>query len=598
MTRLFSLLWRGLDAIRRVTLNLMFVLGLVLVVAAFIALSGEGVHVPNGGALLIAPEGELVEQRSYVSAANLLFAPSLPAQTEVSDVIDAIRIAADDPRIKLLVLDLRHMRRARLVMLKEIRAAIADFRQGGKRVIATADTYSQSQYYLAASADETYLHPMGWVVLPGFGAYGSYFKEALDKLKVEMHVFRVGDYKSAVEPFTRNSMSRQSRDNAIDWLDDLWRVYKDDVAEGRGIRALDIQDYADHPARHLAEQQGDAAATAMAAGLVDGLKTRDEVDARLIELAGLDRKAHTYRHVPYSAYLRAMDDQRRQPRKSKNKVAVIVASGTILEGDQPAGLTGSDSTAALIRNARRDQSVKAVVLRIDSPGGSAMASEIIRREVELTRLEGKPVVVSMSSMAASGGYWIASAADEIWASEVTLTGSIGIFGLMPHIHESLAALGVHSDGVGTTRVSDGLSPMRPVNREATQALQLAIEDGYRRFIRLVSDGRGMPRDAVQKVAQGRVWSGEDALQLGLVDNLGGLSEASASAAGLAGLGENYELLRLRRQPKFMELLMQNFAAWLPAPPLASGMLTPLRDMLAPLSLLGGGVYTFCFCEAP
>ncbi|MDX8410614.1 MAG: signal peptide peptidase SppA, partial [Mariprofundaceae bacterium] len=525
---------------------------------------------------------------------------SLPAQTEVSDVIDAIRIAADDMRIKLLVLDLRHMQRARLAMLKEIRSAIADFRQRGKQVIATADSYLQSQFYLASSADEVYLHPMGWVVLPGFGAYGSYFKEALDKLKVELHVFRVGEYKSAVEPFTRNSMSSQSRENAKDWLGDLWRVYKNDVAQDRGITAGDIQDYADHPARHLAKQQGDAAATAMAAGLVDGLKTRDQVKARLIELAGLDKETHSYRSVYYKDYLHAMDSKRSHPRKSKNKVAVIVASGTILEGDQPAGFTGSDSTAALIRQAREDKQVKAVVLRIDSPGGSALASEIIRRELELTRQQGKPLVVSMGSMAASGGYWIAAAADEIWASEATLTGSIGIFGLMPHIHESLAALGIHNDGVGTTRLSGGLNPMRPVNREASQALQLAIEDGYRRFIRLVSEGRGMSPDAVEKVAQGRVWSGADAQRLGLVDKLGDLSAAAASAANLAGLGQNYELMRLRKEPKFMEMLIQNFAAWLPISWFPAELAAPLQHVLEPLRQLGRGmgVYALCLCEAP
>lgn len=600
MTRLFSLFWRGLDAMRRITLNLLFVLGLIMVVAVLVVLSGDRVDVPRGGALLVAPAGELVEQRRYVPATSFLFSPSLPPQTEASDVIDAIRIAADDKRINLLVLDLRHMGLARLAMLKEIRAVIADFRQKGKRVIATADTYSQSQYYLASSADEVFLHPMGWIAISGFGAYGSYFREALDKLKVDMQVFRVGDFKSAVEPFTRNEMSEQARNNAREWLDDLWLVYKEDVAEGRGIEMADIQDYADNLSRHLAEHQGDTAATAKAAGLVDDLKARDEVDTRLIELAGMDKETQHYRHVRYRDYLRAMDDERSQPRKSKNKVAVIVASGAIMEGDQPAGLTGSDTTVALIRDARESDEVKALLLRIDSPGGTAMASEIIRRELELTRQQGKPVVVSMGSTAASGGYWIATSADEIWASEATLTGSIGIFGIMPHVHRSLAALGIHSDGVGTTRISGSLDPRRPANDEASRAMQLAIEDGYRRFIRRVSEGRGMGVEAVEKVAQGRVWSGTDALQLGLVDNLGGMREAAAAAAELAGLGQDFELMRVSRQPKFMELLMQNFAAWFPSQSFSGELEESFQQAFEPLLQLGRGmgVYALCLCDSP
>jgi protease-4 len=449
---------------------------------------------------------------------------------------------------------------------------------------------------------------MGGLLLTGFGIFQNYYREALDKLQVHFHVFRVGSYKSALEPFMRSNMSEFDREASSALLEVLWAAYKKDVADARGITPELIDDYINHFPEKLAEHGGDAARLALAFRLVDELKTMDELRRELIELAGEDRSRHTFRQVRFDDYLKAI----RPPAASAGsepKVGVIVAQGMILDGTQPAGRIGGSSLSALIRQAREDDAVRSVVLRIDSPGGSAFASDAIRRELELLKPAGKPLVVSMGSVAASGGYWIATGSEEIWAASTTVTGSIGIFGAFPTFERSLEAVGVFNDGVGTTRLADAFNPSRPMNAPMAAALNQVMGSSYRTFLSRVAESRKMTLDAVERVAEGRVWAGQTARDLGLVDKLGSLGDAIASAARKAGLEKytvDYLQPPLTRRERLLRQLNELFtalsgsivAALAPSPPailkLVSG---PLWDDVLRLND-PNGIYAYCLnCRA-
>ncbi len=418
--------------------------------------------------------------------------------------------------------------------------------------MAYADGYAQSQYYLAAQADEVYLHPEGYLLLEGFGRWRNYYKDGLDRLGVDVHVFRVGEYKSFAEPFLRNDMSPEAREMSQDVYGDLWRDYLSAVASARKIKPADITTTIEGLPERLRATGGDLAKLALQTKLVDRLAPRDEVRRRMIELVGEDKDKKSFRQVDSRTYLRARGGDRSGAGRGK-AVAVVVAKGDILDGSQPAGTIGGESTARIIRRAREDDSVKAVVLRVDSGGGSAFASELIRRECELTRGAGKPVVVSMGSVAASGGYWIATASDEIWASPDTITGSIGIFGIFPTVDKPLAKyLGIHTDGVGTTRFSDVARPDRPLDPAFADVFQQAIDHGYEEFLARVGQARHMTRDQVDKLARGRIWSGQDAKGLGLVDQLGGLDQAIESAAKRAKLEKGFRVFYLEKEKTLRE----------------------------------------------
>jgi protease-4 len=448
---------------------------------------------------------------------------------------------------------------AGMTKLQDLRAAIADFRASGKKVVAYADSYDQRSYAVAAAADEIWLNPQGAVLLEGLGRWRTYYKEGLDRLGVDVHVFRVGEYKSAVEPYTRTGPSPEAREADRKWLSDLWGIWLEEVAASRKLQPADLSAYIAEMPDRLGAAKGDLTRLAVDAKLVDKVGYRDEVRARMIELAGLDEKEKTFLQVSVDDYLQALGGDRSGARGGGDAVAVVVAKGDILDGKQPAGTIGGDSTAKLIRLARQDPKVKAIVLRVDSPGGSAFASEVIRRELALARKEGKPVVVSMGSLAASGGYWISTASDEIWASPATITGSIGIFGLLPTIDKPLARyLGLRVDGVGTTRLSGALRLDRPLQPEVGQMFQSAIEKGYEDFLARVSEARSMPRDAVDKLARGRVWSGKDAVERKLVDRLGGLKEAIASAAERAKLGKDHRTWWVEEERTFGQQLLTRF----------------------------------------
>jgi protease-4 len=536
--RLLRWIWSGLDGLRKV-------LHLVLLLVLFGAFAGIFSRpipiVPDKAALVVDPQGPLVEQLTGDPLERALARAlrSEPTETLLRDVVDAIEAGADDERISALYLDLGGLAGGGLAKLQEVAEAVDDFRATGKPVIAYGDFYEQNQYYLAARADEIYLDPMGAAYVDGYANYGIFLKDAMDKLSIDVNIFRVGQYKSAVEVFSRNDMSPAEREESLSWLGSLWATYKADVAAARGFEPSHLQAYADDAAGKLREAGGDLAKMALDAGLVTSLKGRFEVEDRLMQITGEEDGTGSYVGVNFDTYLATMQSQQALSSRPSQKVAVIVASGDIVPGDEAPGMIGSDTLAAQLRDAVNDDAVKAVVLRIDSPGGSVFASEVIRREVAALRKAGKPVVASMSSLAASGGYYIAMDADKIVASPATLTGSIGIFFMMPTFQRSLERIGVHSDGVGTTALAGEFRLDRPLGEIPRDILQQTVERGYQDFIGRVATARRMSVEAVDEVAQGRVWSGADALRVGLVDQLGGYEEAIGVAAELAGLGDDY-----------------------------------------------------------
>jgi protease-4 len=552
--------WRGVDATRRFIFNLVFV---VIVIALLVLLfKSDKPDVPKTAALVIAPQGVLVEQLTAQSARRMVDEArgAVQKETLLKDVIDAVDAAKDDERIEVLVLELSDFAGGRQTKLEDLRDAIVEFKESGKQVIATADGYAQGAYYLAAHADKVLMHEMGALVFESFGRYRMYFKDGIDRLGLDVHIFRVGTYKSAVEPFLRNDMSPEAREANLEWMGDLWNHYLDAIVQARGISRESLEVYVNELPRLLVEAGGDTAKIALDAGLVDETLSRDEVRDMLIELVGEDEDDHTYYQVAYQDYLEALDEDRFGRDAKGDRVGVVVARGTILDGSHPAGTIGGDSTAALIRQARNNEDVKAIVLRVDSGGGSAFASEIIRKECELARDEGKPVVVSMGSVAASGGFWISTSSDQIWAHPTTITGSIGIFGMFPTYQRPLAQhLGIRVDGVGTGALA-GIRPDRAMPEEVAQAFQAAIDNGYHEFLERVAAARGMTTDEVNLVAQGRVWSGEDAYDAGLVDELGGLNEAIAAAAEFAELGEDYAVTYIEKEKEFKEEIAEMFLA--------------------------------------
>ena len=558
--RFFGGLWGAIDATRRVAVNLLFLFIVIAVLAA--VFGSKEPEIADTTALVIAPKGILVEQLTAKTFEQMLEEAQgdAPPETLLKDVIDTIEAARDDDRVQVLVLNLSSFTGARLTKLQDVGEAITHFKTSGKKVVAIADSFVQDSYYIAAHADEIIMHEMGLVVLEGYGRYRMYYKEGIDKLGLDVHIFKVGTYKSAVEPYLRNDMSEYAREANQEWLGDLWQIYLDEVAVARGTTSERLDEYAHEFPRLMAAARGDSARAALDFGLVDKALTRVASRDYLISLVGEDEESHSYNQVSMSDYLKTIKEDRFGREAKGDKVGIIVARGTILDGSQPAGTIGGDSTAELIRQARNDENVKAIVLRVDSGGGSAFASEVIRRECEKARAEGKPVIASMGSVAASGGFWISTSSDQIWAHPSTITGSIGIYGMIPTYQRPLAEyLGIRVDGVSTAPLV-GVRPDRELPAEVGEVIQQMIEQGYREFLQRVADSRGMTTEEVDRVAQGRVWSGVDAFELGLVDQLGDLDDAVAAAAELAGLGEDYAVSYIEKKLEFKDRVLRELMA--------------------------------------
>lgn len=536
--RVFLGIWHFIDGARKVFLNLLFFLIVFFILSAIFS-GGDSLIVQPNSALLVQPAGRVVEEYTGTPLDHALQKASEGEvmETRLRDVVAAIRRAGSDSRISVLVIDPSRMWGIGLAALQEVEAAVADFRESGKPVIAIGDMLGQHQYYLAALADEVWLNPEGVVWLDGYAVYRQYYREVLEKLSVEVNLFRVGDYKSAGEPYIRDDMSAQAREANLFWLGSLWQVYLEGVSRHRGLPLEDLTGAIDHFADRLEAADGDFAELARDLGLVDHLVSRSQAYQDLAAMSAPDDDGEGFRHISAADYLVATNLT--QVQRSGKKVAVVVAQGEIISGREDRGYVASESTVERLRALSRRPDVAAVVLRIDSPGGDAFASEKIRSELQALREAGKPVVVSMGNVAASGGYWIAMAADEVWASPSTITGSIGVYGLSPRLHQSLERIGVRTDGVGTTPLSGQFDLTRPLQPELEKIFRTTINRTYDDFIEIVSVARDMPGDEVRAVAQGRVWSGTQALERGLIDRTGTLQQAIDSAGRIAGLGTDF-----------------------------------------------------------
>ncbi|EIZ0310192.1 TPA: signal peptide peptidase SppA [Vibrio parahaemolyticus] len=553
---IFKGIWKSITFIRLALANLIFLLMIAVFYFAF-TYTGEGRPViEKESALVMNLSGPIVEQRRYVnpmdSVAGSLLGNEMPKENVLFDIVDTIRYAKDDAKVSGLVLALRDLPETNLTKLRYIAKALNEFKASGKPVYAVGDFYNQSQYYLASYADKVYMAPDGGIMIKGYSAYSMYYKTLLEKLDVSTHVFRVGTYKSAIEPFIRDDMSDAAKESATRWVTQLWSAFVDDVTTNRNINAKVLNPTMEELLTEMKSVDGDLAQLAVKMGLVDELATRQDIRTLFAKEFGSDGK-DSYNAISYYDYLATI---RPDYTLANHDIAVVVASGAIMDGQQPRGTVGGDTVASLLRQARNDEKVKAVVLRVDSPGGSAFASEVIRNEVEALKKAGKPVVVSMSSLAASGGYWISMSADKIVAQPTTLTGSIGIFSVITTFEKGFSKLGINTDGVGTSPFSgDGITT--GLSEGASQAFQLGIEHGYKRFISLVGSNRDMTVEEVDKVAQGRVWTGQDALSFGLVDQMGDFDDAVELAAKLANVTD-YGIYWVEEPLSPTELFLQEF----------------------------------------
>ena len=605
---LFVGIWRAAEGVRKI-LHLLFLLLVVGVLIAGIA-TQDPPRVPERAALMVAPEGRLVEQLSGgVLERALAEAQGVDmGETLLKDLVDAISAAADDDRIEALVLDPGGLTGGGLSKLQELADEIIRFKESEKPVIAFGDNFTRDQYYLAAHADEIYMNPMGIIWISGYSRFLPYYKSAIDNLYIDYHVWTVGEYKSFVEPVSRDDMSPEDREASEVFLGALWDAYQADVTAARQLPGDALQRFADDTVELLAAAGGDTARMALDFGLVDELLTRDQIRERLDGLVG-EPDDDEYETIGASDYLAAAGLAQDSP-DAGDEIAVIVASGTILDGSQPPGSIGGDSAAATIRRATDDDDVKALVLRVDSGGGSAFASEIIQRELQVFRESGRPLVVSMSSVAASGGYWISMGADEIWASPTTITGSIGVGATFPTFSRSLDRIGVHVDGVGTTRLSGQDNLLRELGDDFSAMVQHSIERIYTDFIGNIAEYRDKSVEDVDMVARGRVWIASDAREFGLVDELGNLEDAIASAAMLADLPEDeYRVQYYGRELTIAEQLTLDLIRMVSpvtravnlGPRLPESLQTLLETAAEPFRLVDQlndpqDIYAYCFCD--
>lgn len=562
--RIFSIVAK----IVRGLFSLLIIGGLVAWIAIIVS-STQGTHapIPANGALRMDLSGVLVDELTYTDPIALLLTDEGPSEHSVRDLIQSLEFATTDDRINSLVLVLHGFGGGGSSKITELGSAIEDFRAAGKQVYAVADFYTQSAYLLASYADNIYINPMGGVDLRGLASYRGYYGDMLDRLKVNFHVFRTSEFKDALEPFISNEMSEASRVQTQLWMQDIWQVWRDTLLSNRAMSPDNFDRYTNEFDQLMLEYEGNAANITLALDLVDMAAPRDEILQDLVARIGTSEAADSsfYSYVDYLDYLGQIEPA--SVPEGAARIGLVAATGNILDGRQEAGAIGGDSLSLRLRQIREDNNIDALVIRVDSPGGSAFASELIRRELQLIREQGVPLVISMSSVAASGGYWISAPADEIWALPATLTGSIGAFIAVPTFEDSLRSVGITNDGTATGPLAGGLQLDRPLSEPMKIILQSSLENLYGEFLALVADSRGIEPEVLINYADGRVWSGQQALERGLVDKLGGLKEAIASAALLADSAENYEVIELAPAPSWKEEVMRllggSVSGWLP-----------------------------------
>ena len=553
--RFFGFLWRLLDGTRRLVMNLIFLLILVLLI---VGLTAGNKRMEDKTVLVLDLKGSLVEQatgNAREALASQLQGDEVKQDVQLRDILQVLDSATKDPKISGIVLLLDDFEGAGMPMLREVADGIERFKASGKRVTAWGSSYTQRQYFIAAHANEILLHPMGAVELEGFGGHRNYYHDALDKLGITVNLMRVGTFKSFAEPFIANEPSPAAMEAESYLYDGMWKNYTDAVEKARKLPAGSIMTGINNLPQLVAAAHGDLSKVALDAKLVDRLATRDELRDMMTSRGVADEKIHSFRQINYEDYL-----ARQKPQIIGDAVAVIIAEGEISDGVAGPGSIGGLSTANMIRTARNDDHVKAVVLRVDSPGGSAFGAELIRRELEVTRKAGKPVVVSMGDVAASGGYWISTSADEVIADPATVTGSIGVFAILPTADKAMEKLGIHSGGVTTTWLRDSYNPLRPLDPRLQDVIQASIEHIYAEFTGKVAAARKTTPEKVDEVAQGRVWTGQQAKDRGLLDSLGSFEDAIQAAAKRAKLGDDYRVAYVERELSGFDKLVHLFDA--------------------------------------
>ncbi|MGD9265556.1 MAG: signal peptide peptidase SppA [Lysobacterales bacterium] len=561
LTRSLLGAWHFINGARKVFLNVLFLLFLYLLFLAF--QPPETFRLKPDTTLVIRPYGNVVEQYSTTALDRALqeAVGQERSETRLRDMLEAIHRAAGDDDITQMVIDPNYLWGIGLAALKDLEHAVDAFRSTGKPVVALANNLSQQQYYLASLADEVWLDPNGMVWLDGYANYRWFFRDGLEKLAVEVNLFRVGDYKSAMEPYIRDDMSEEAKADGRKWLGDLWLQYLEGVAQNRGLMWDHLQDAIDNLPAGVEESEGNFAQYALGLGLVDELIAAPAARLKLALRGAPNQTGDSYRAVGVEDYLDLSES--RQRTAGGGRIAVVVAEGEIFRGNQPPGRIGSLSTAEQLRRVARDDKIAALVLRINSPGGEVFATESLRVELQQVVEAGKPVVVSMGNVAASGGYWLSLAADEVWASPASITGSIGVFGMLPTFGGTLDKLGIHADGFGTTQMAGKVRLDRPLDPGMARIFQASTERTYRQFLGLVKDARGIGienPENLDEVAQGRVWSGQQALEKGLVDQLGTFQDAIEAAARKAGLGDDYHLEWIEPEKSAFDELLADFLA--------------------------------------
>jgi protease-4 len=583
LRRVFSAIWNGITRVRLALSNILFLLFIALVY--FVYLGGSEESPPEKAALLLNLAGTVVDQKSQVEPLQALLGEPAPEDREVllRNIIDAINYAKDDPAINSLVMELDKLGYVGISKTQEIAEAMEAFKQSGKPVVAVGDFFSQDQFLLASYADSIILNSYGGVGLEGYSSYRNYYRDTLEKMLVNVHVFHAGEFKSIAEPFLRDDMSPGEKLVTERWLEVLWGQYAATVETQRELPPGSVNAYVNNYAAQLAEQGGNAAALALETGMVDELLNRSEANDYLVELVGASNEDGLYEAVFFERYLR-----RQRPAQlteiEGERVAVITAAGNIVPGDQPPGSIGGDSLANLIATTADKDGVRAIVLRVNTGGGSVFASEVIRQELLRTQALGIPVVVSMGAVAASGGYYIAAEADEIWATPSTITGSIGVFAAVPTFERLLERIGVYTDGVGTTDLAGSLRLDRPLNPQVEEIIRSGVGFSYDHFRQLVAEGRDMTAQEVDSLAEGRVWSAPDALENGLLDGIGSLADAIDAAAARAGL-EDYKVDYIEIPLSPRDLFMQTLADRVGSLRLwsSSGLSASLNSVLAPVA---------------